>query len=136
MAVGRNFGHTPKPRILVSTDIGGTAPDDFQSMIHLLMYANDFQIEGLVSSPYGNGRKQDILDIIDLYKKDFSKLKAHSLDFPSPDTLKGICKQGATELAPYQGFRKATEGSEWIIRCAKKQATQPLWVLVWGGLED
>ena len=37
-----------KPRILVSSDIGGTDPDDFQSMIHLFMYANLFQIEGLV----------------------------------------------------------------------------------------
>ena len=27
-----------KPRVLVSTDIGGTDPDDNQSMAHLLMY--------------------------------------------------------------------------------------------------
>ena len=31
-----------KPRIIVSTDIGGTDPDDFQSVIHLLMYADLF----------------------------------------------------------------------------------------------
>lgn len=37
-----------KPRILVSTDIGGTDPDDNQSMIHLLMYNELFEIEGLV----------------------------------------------------------------------------------------
>ena len=35
-----------KPRVLISTDIGGTDPDDNQSMIHLLMYANEFDIEG------------------------------------------------------------------------------------------
>jgi hypothetical protein len=35
-----------KPRILVSTDIGGTDPDDNQSMIHLLMYNELFDIEG------------------------------------------------------------------------------------------
>ncbi len=46
----------PKPRVLISTDIGGTDPDDNQSMIHLLMYADRLQIEGLVSSPsYGDG---------------------------------------------------------------------------------
>ena len=43
-------------RVLVSTDIGGTDPDDFQSMAHLLVYADCFDIEGLVSSPYGPGR--------------------------------------------------------------------------------
>ena len=45
-------------RVLVSTDIGGTDPDDFQSMVHLLVYADAFDIEGLVSSPYGPGRKE------------------------------------------------------------------------------
>ena len=60
-----------KPRILTSTDIGGTDPDDFQSMIHFLMYSDSFETEGLVSSPsYGEGKKQDILDMIDLYEKD------------------------------------------------------------------
>ena len=35
------FGQQPvpvKPRILISTDIGGTDPDDNQSMTHLLIY--------------------------------------------------------------------------------------------------
>ena len=39
------------PRVLISTDIGGTDPDDNQSMIHLMMYSDLFQLEGLVSSP-------------------------------------------------------------------------------------
>jgi hypothetical protein len=34
------------------------------------------------------------------------------------------------------GFTKATEGSDWIIKCAKRKSKQPLWVLGWGGLED
>src|SRR4051794_15564047 len=43
-----------RPRILISTDIGGTDPDDNQSMIHFLMYSNRFNTEGLISSPsYG-----------------------------------------------------------------------------------
>jgi hypothetical protein len=126
----------PKPRILISTDIGGTDPDDFQSIIHLLMYADLFQIEGLVSSPYGNGRKKDLLDMIDLYEKDLPQLAAHSLGFPEPKSLRDICKQGVIHAAPFKGFDTATEGSDWIITCAKKQSDQPLWVLIWGGLED
>ena len=50
-----------KPRILISTDIGGTDPDDNQSMAHLLMYADQFQLEGLISSPsYGKGSVAEI----------------------------------------------------------------------------
>ncbi len=61
-----------RPRVLVSTDIGGTDPDDFQSMVHLFVCANVLDLEGLVSSPYGDGRVQDIMDVIDCYEKDTS----------------------------------------------------------------
>lgn len=126
----------PKPRILISTDIGGTDPDDFQSMIHLLMYADKFQIEGLIASPYGKGRKKDLLAMIDLYEKDLPQLKKHAADFPTPQSLRQVCKQGAVPEAPYKGFSTPTEGSDWLITCARKKSDQPLWVLVWGGLED
>jgi hypothetical protein len=124
------------PRIIISSDIGGTDPDDFQSTIHLLMYADLFKIEGLISSPYGDGRKEDFKDMIDLYEQDFDKLKVQSSGFPHPDSLRTVCKQGAISGAPYKGFDSATEGSDWIIKCAKKPSDQTLWVLVWGGLED
>ena len=126
-----------KPRILISTDIGGTDPDDNQSMTHFLMYSNMFETEGLISSPsYGHGSKQNILDMIDLYEKDLSKLQKHSKDYPSPDALREICKQGRHGAAPFIGYANATEGSNWIIECARKKNDQPLWILVWGGLDD
>lgn len=120
-----------KPRVIVSSDIGGTDPDDFQSMIHLMMYSDIFQIEGIIASPYGEGRKENIWDIINLYEKDYDKLLKHSGDFPPPDSLRKICKQGATSGASFKGFTNPTEGSEWIIKCAKKERDQPLWILVW-----
>ena len=124
-----------KPRVIISSDIGGTDPDDFQSMIHYLMYADKFQTEGLISSPYGPGRKSHILKMIDLYEKDYKLLKAHS-DFPSPDQLRQVTKQGAIDGAPLRGWSQPSEGSDWIITCARRGGKQPLWVLVWGGLED
>lgn len=126
-----------KPRILISTDIGGTDPDDNQSMTHFLMYSNLFNTEGLVSSPsYGDGTKQEILRMIDLYAKDLPKLSQHAKDYPTPDALRSVCKQGRHGAAPFKGYATATEGSDWIIKCANKKSDQPLWVLVWGGLED
>lgn len=32
-------------RVLVSTVVGGTDPDDIQSMVHLLVYADCFDLE-------------------------------------------------------------------------------------------
>jgi hypothetical protein len=40
-----------EPRLLVLTDIGD--PDDQQSMIRLMVYANEFVIEGLVATASG-----------------------------------------------------------------------------------
>ncbi len=126
-----------KPRILVSTDIGGTDPDDNQSMAHLLMYSDRFTIEGLVSSPsYGEGNKEEILRMIGLYEKDLPRLKAHRSELADPDYLRSVTKQGRRGTAPWAGYSGATEGSEWIVECAQKESGQPLWVLVWGGLDD
>ena len=102
-------------RVLVSTDIGGTDPDDTQSMVHLLLYADVFDLEGLVSSPYGPGRKHHILEAIDQYERDYSNLRRHSARYPTPDALRAMTKQGELEVAPYAGVRQPTEGSRWII---------------------
>lgn len=126
-----------KPRILISTDIGGTDPDDNQSLAHLLMYSDKFDIEGLVSSPsYGEGSKKEILRMIDLYEKDLPKLLAHQAGMIPAQKLRDVTRQGQKGRATYAGFATATEGSDWIIRCANKKADSPLWVLCWGGLED
>lgn len=126
-----------RPRILISSDIGGTDPDDMQSMIHFLMYSDLFGTEGLISSPsYGKGSKQAILKLIDLYEKDLPHLRQHQEGFPSPDDLRAICKQGRQGAAPFSGYSTATEGSDWMIHCAHQESDQPLWILVWGGLDD
>lgn len=123
-------------RVLISSDIGGTDPDDFQSFIHLLMYAEQFELEGLISSPFGPGRMDDFKKIIAVYEKDYARLINHVPDLPKPQDLVSICKQGAVDPAPYNGYSQSTEGSEWIVNCARRKREQPLWILVWGGLED
>lgn len=126
-----------RQRVLVSTDIGGTDPDDNQSMAHLLMYTDRFDLEGLVSSPsYGEGNKEEILRMIDLYEKDLPVLGKHISGLMSPDSLRAITKQGRKGAAPYCGYTTPTEGSEWIVECARRQSDRPLWISVWGGLED
>lgn len=123
-------------RVVVSTDVGGTDPDDFQSLVHLLVYADVLDIEGIVSSPYGPGRKEHILQVIDCYERDYANLGTHSDRYPPADVLRSIAKQGETEVAPYAGVGQTTEGSDWIVQCARRDDPRPLYVLVWGGIED
>lgn len=123
-------------RVIISSDIGGSDEDDIQSMIHFLLYADCFDTEGIIASPPGRGRKKDILQVIDVYALDYAKLLTHSQTYPSPDALRSLCKQGATDPAPEQGFQTPTAGSQWLIQCAKRPDPRPLYVLVWGAATD
>ena len=136
-AIDRRVGTEPaRHRVIVSTDIGGTDFDDFQSLVHLLVYADSLDLEGLLSSPYGGGRKAQILKIIDCYERDYPNLKSHSEKYPTPEALRAITKQGALETAGHAGFAAPSEGSEWIVRCARRDDPRPLYVLIWGGIDD
>ncbi len=125
-----------RPRVIVSSDIGGSDPDDFQSMVHFLMYADVLDIEGLISSPPHGGRARHIRECLDAYSKDHAKLAQRSSRFPPPDSLRRMVKQGAIDPSPKRGFSDATEGSRWIVQCAKRSDDRPLWVLVWGSITD
>jgi Protein of unknown function (DUF1593) len=123
-------------RVLVSTDIGGTDPDDMQSMVHFLVYADMFDVEGLVSSPYGPGRREHILQAIDAYARDYANLRTYSARYPQPDDLRRITREGALDPAGGSGVGRPTEGSDLIVRAARRNDPRPLWVLVWGGIDD
>ena len=130
-------GFDARPRVIITTDIGGTDFDDFQSMVHALVYADRFDLEGLVSSPAGSqGRKEQILEVIGLYEHDYPNLKTYSDRYPTPDALRAITKQGALTSVGLKNFGQPTEGSKWIIQCARHADPRPLWVLIWGGIDD
>jgi hypothetical protein len=105
-------------------------------MVHLLVYADVFDLEGLVSSPFGPGRKEHILQVIDEYERDYPKLRTYSERYPTPAALRAMSKEGALDSPGPAGVGPATEGSQWIVQCARRSDPRPLHVLVWGGIED
>ncbi len=123
-------------RVIISTDIGGSDEDDIQSMIHYLLYSDLFDTEGIISSPPGKGRREDILKVVAEYEKDYPNLRTYSDKYPTPDYIRSIAKQGTMSAAPDKGYSHSTKGSMWIIRCAKKKDSRPLYVLVWGAITD
>jgi hypothetical protein len=131
-------GAAERHRVIVSSDIGGTDFDDFQSFVHLLAYADAIDLEGMIASPWGaaRNRKENILKIIDGYAKDYPHLRTYSDRYPTPDALRALTKQGGTDSADLRGYGERTEGSDWIIRCAHRDDPRPLWLLVWGGIDD
>jgi hypothetical protein len=76
------------------------------------------------------------LDVIDCYEKDYDNLKKYSDKYPTADALRALTKQGEVNFVPYPGVQSPTEGSEWIIKCARRDDPRPLYILGWGGIED
>lgn len=142
---------TEKIRLIVLTDIssltaGVREPDDGQSLIRLMLYANEFDIEGLIaSSNMGHGqvvRPQLIRDVIKAYEKVRPNLLLHSDQYPTPQFLRERVKAGQHIAGPKIpvsdsiGEGKDTEASDWIIRVVDKPDARPVWVTIWGGSAD
>lgn len=126
-----------KYRVLVSTDIGGSDLDDFQSLVHLFMYSDTLDIVGLVSSPPHNGKKEHILEVVKAYEIDYPKLIKHSSKYPSADYLRSVTAQGATN--PQESIipgDEISDGAQLIITESQKDDSRPLYILVWGSLTD
>lgn len=133
-----------RPRLLILTDIGGD-PDDQQSMTRLMLYANEFDLEGLIASASGTpGELKDkvtkpelIREIIEAYGEVRPKLTQHAKGYPTKDELLALVKSGNPNRgkeAVCEG--KDTEGSRWIIAMADQQDSRPLNISIWGGQTD
>jgi hypothetical protein len=98
-----------KKRVIVLTDFFKD-PDDKQSMVRFLTYANEFDVEGLIATSlaYGTGEVHPewIEDIIDEYGQVLGNLRKHErlgFTYPSVDELKNVVKEGAHIIRKLRG---------------------------------
>ena len=134
-----------RPRLLVTTDIGGD-PDDQQSLIRLMVYANQFEIEGLVASASGVPGELDhaitrpdlIREIVEAYGEARPRLQRYEADWPMAETLLAVTTSGNPQRGlDHIGEAHDTEGSRWIIRRVDAGTpTRPLNISIWGGQTD
>lgn len=134
-AVGSQTGH--KPRIIVTTDLGAD-PDDEQSLVRLLVSANEFDIEGLIVSTScwkKNQATTAMLDrIVEAYGRVLPNLKVHAPGYPTSELLKTLSVLGQTGYGMGDvGDGRDTRGSELIIAAVDKADPRPVWVQFWGG---
>lgn len=150
--------HHSKPRTIVTTD---GEIDDVDSFIRFLLYANEFEVEGLVYSSSmwhykGDGQGTTFVsemkmtrdlygertelrwpgtdwmqELIAEYEKVFPVLRTHAENFPSPDYLKSIITVGNID---FEGaMEKDTEGSDWIKAKLLDDNPEPIYLQAWGG---
>lgn len=127
----------PKSRVIVLTDMGAD-PDDEQSLVRLLLYANQLDLEGIVATTscwQQNRIRPDFINrIIDAYEKVQPNLLLHEPGYPTADTLRALVKQGIPKYGMTGvGEEMDTEGSDWIIEQMERNDDRPLWISVWGG---
>jgi hypothetical protein len=125
----------PKPRIIATTD---GEIDDRCSMIRLLMYANEFQIEGLIYSSsrfhwLGNTWSgiEWINAQIDQYARVHPKLRQNADGYPSPDELKRKVYVGNIENVGE--MERETPGADRIVQVLLDDRPGPVYLQAWGG---
>lgn len=150
LAAGHVAPATPEanPRLLVLTDIGQD-PDDQQSLVRLLLYANEFDLEGLVATADNNSDREppviraDIIhEAIRRYGEVLPNLRLHDWRYPPAEALQSLVKEGnpwggnSVPAGRTIGEGRDTAGSEWIIRQGDRPDPRPLDITLWGGASD
>ncbi len=148
-----------KPRLVVCTDIApaDVEPDDMESMVRLMSYADLFEIEALITSvgwncdPYPKEWAQYLQRVIEAYRKDVPKLMKrsgqttflpHSKEekcqfvgyWPSADYIKSRAVMGSERGGiKVIGEDNDSPGSELLIQLADEDDPRPIYVAAWGG---
>ena len=127
-----------KNRAIILTDIEAD-PDDTQSLVRLLLYSNEIDLQGLVATTScwhkSEVNPESIEKIVRAYGEVQPNLIKHEAGFPGTEELlllvkKGLPKYGMSGV----GEGKDSEGSDWIIKILEEKDERPLWISVWGGV--
>ena len=148
-----------KPRIVVMTDIGPAEvePDDNESAVRLMAYADRFEIEGIITTigwncdPYPEEWAVYLERVIDAYQIDVQNLMKRSKQegfkrieeengrqelgyWPSADYIRGRSMMGSPRAGiGVIGPDNDSPGSELLIRLADEDDDRPIWLCSWGG---
>ena len=148
---GRADTSGARQRLVVLTDIsslkvGVAEPDDGQSLIRLMLYANEFDIEGLIaSSTLGHGqtvRPDLVREVVEAYGRARPALLQHDNRYPPAEVLRSGIRAGqrlaGLKVSAHDsvGEGKDTEASDWIITVVDRPDPRPVWVIIWGGSAD
>ncbi|KAF2261225.1 DUF1593-domain-containing protein [Lojkania enalia] len=130
-----------KPRVFILTDISDE-PDDAESLVRYLLYADQLETEGLVActSTWMKNKvcPEDIEKIIDAYAGAVDNLNKHvhpDWQYPSAEQLKRVVRKGAETygMSAVGDEVPLSPGGELLLNRITTPSQQPLWVLCWGG---
>lgn len=153
------FANELKPRIVIMSDIGdcNVEPDDMESAIRLLAYADQFEIEAFMTTvgwncdPYPEEWARVLDEVVDAYEKDVENLRKRSSQtaflslreesgkqrlgyWPSMEYIRSRAMAGSHRGGiGVIGEGNDSPGSDFLIQLADEDDDRPIWVAAWGG---
>jgi hypothetical protein len=124
-------------RVFVLTDIGNE-PDDQMSLVRLLLYSNELDLEGLVATTStwkkDYGQPEYLGPVIDAYAEVRPNLLKHAAGWPDVEALRarvsiGPEGYGMAAIKPEQ----PSPGAKALFEAARRGDPRPLWITIWGG---
>jgi hypothetical protein len=125
------------PRLVVLTDIGNE-PDDQMSLVRLLLYSNEIDIEAIIATTSVWQRSKVSPEIaqhvIAAYGQVQPNLKLHASNWPEAADLQarvmsGVGGYGLAAMHP----DAPSPGALRLLELARQDSAEPLWVTAWGG---
>lgn len=119
-------------RLFIESDMGGD-PDDEQSMVRFLLYANEFDVEGIVCNRPKARDKENLNKertglgiarrLLDAYGKCHPSLVKHDKRYPTKEHL---------WKRTVAGYADTDDGVKLIIAAVDRDDPRPLWYSDWG----
>jgi len=126
-----------KPRVIVTSD---GEIDDECSLVRFLLYASEWEIEGIITSSsqyhwHGHNWAGDdwIEPYMDAYSEVYPNLVSHDKDYPTPEYLRSVTFLGNVETEGEMD--SITPGSRHIVKVLLDRSDdRPVWIQAWGGI--
>jgi len=125
------------PRAIIISDIGNE-PDDQMSLVRLLLYSNEINIEGLIAATSTWQKTathpETMRKLIEAYGQVRPNLLLHAQGWPQAADLASrvYAGQPAYGMAA-TGSGKSSAGSSAIVQALGSEDSRPLWICLWGG---
>lgn len=119
-------------RLIIETDAGGD-PDDEQSLVRFLLYANEWDIDGIIANRAhcrdGENRNRQrtglgvVRQLIEAYGQCHSNLVQHDPRFPTPAML---------QARTVAGYDDRDDAVNLIVTAVDAPDVRPIWYSDWG----